>query len=183
MKDEIRNKIISIFIDNHGYSSTGEITDAGIHHKYLHILEDEGTIEKVKRGLYVLANQRNESAFIDIANIVPKGIICLASALSYYELTTYEPLETEIAIDNKRKIVLPETPPIHLYYFSKIKIYDKEKTICDLIFYRNKIGKDIMREVLSNYTRMKNKNISKLFEYAKKLRNNHQLKQYMEVLI
>ena len=199
MKDEIRDKIIEIFTNNHGYSSTVSITKAGIHHRYLHILENEGTIEKVKRGLYVLTDQENESVFIDIAHIVPEGIICLASALSYYGLTTYEPLQVEIAIDNKRKIVLPDTPPIHLYYFSKtryetgialqkisgmkIKIYEKEKTICDLIFYRNKIGKDIMKEVLVNYTKSRDKNISKLFEYSKKLRVYKQLQQYIEVLL
>ena len=58
---------------------------------------------------------------IDITNIVPGGVICLASALSYYGLTTYEPLSTEIAVKNKRKIVLPENPPIHLYYFTKTR--------------------------------------------------------------
>ena len=199
MKEEIKDKIIAIFVNNHGCSSTSAITEAGIHHKYLHILEDEGIIEKVKRGLYILTEQRNESTFYETMNIVPGGIICLASALSYYQLTSYEPLSTEIAIRNKRKIILPENPPIHLYYFSKtryeegisiqeingkkFKIYDKEKTICDLIFYRNKIGKDIVQEVLSNYVKSRDKNISKLFEYSRKLRVYKLVQQYLDVLV
>lgn len=131
--------------------------------------------------------------------IVPNGVICLASALSFYQLTTYEPLSTEITVRNKRKIVLPKNPPIHLYYFTKtryetgisiqkiygreIKIYDKEKTICDLVFYRNKIGKNIVHEVLSMYVKSRDKNIFKLFNYARKLRVCKQIQQYMEILV
>jgi predicted transcriptional regulator of viral defense system len=199
MKNEIREKIKALFLKNNGFASTRDITKEGIHHKYLSILENEGIIEKVKRGLYVLEGRKYDSAFNDIIHIVPNGVICLASALSFYQLTTYEPLSIEIAIKNKHKIVLPAHPSIHLYYFSKMryetgitlqradniefKIYDKEKTICDLVFYRNKIGKDILKEVLNNYSGLREKNIARLFDYAKKLRVEKQLRQYLEVLI
>jgi hypothetical protein len=83
----------------------------------------------------------------------------------------------ELAIEHKRKIVLPEHPLIRLIYFSKnrfetgisfqrieaeeIRIYDKEKTLCDAVYYRNKIGIDIVKEALRNYTREPGKNLQK----------------------
>lgn len=122
------------------------------------------------------------------------------SALSYYELTTYNPWEYYIAIHrDSTKVKNIEYPPIKLIYFSdkqfnigittinvngnKVKIYDKEKTICDCVRYRNKIGMDIFKEVLKEYIRSKEQNINKLMEYAKELGVKNVLQDYLEVLI
>jgi hypothetical protein len=51
-----------------------------------------------------------------------------------------------------------------------VKVFDKGKTLCDIIFYRNKIGQDIVREALDSYIRNKDKNIQKLMQYADILR-------------
>ena len=64
-----------------------------------------------------------------------------------------------------------------------IKIYDVEKTICDCIRYRNKIGIDIVKESLHEYVSRNDKDLNKLMIYAKKCRVYNVLKQYLEVII
>ena len=200
MKQEIRSKIIDVFYKNSGYARTKEIIGIGIHNIYLKELEEDGTIIKIKQGLYSLSENKSFNSLYESLITVPGGIICLGSALSYYDLTTWDPVDIHVAILHGRKIVLPEYPPIQLYHFTgnffeigktfvtlstghKIPIYDKEKTICDLIRYRNRIGIDIMKEALIEYMKLKEKNLNQLFYYAKILKISTVLNQYMEVLL
>ena len=62
-------------------------------------------------------------------------------------------------------------------------IYDVEKTVCDMIFYRNKLGFESAIEVLKNYVKRPDRNINKLMEYAKKLRCAKLLREYLEVMV
>lgn len=93
---------------------------------------------------------------------------------------------------------LPDYPPISIFYFadkqfntgikevdiedSKVKIYDKEKTICDCIRLRNKVGTDVVKEAMQNYLKRKDKNISKLIKYAEIKGVKNIAKRYLEDL-
>ena len=121
------------------------------------------------------------------------------TALSFYQLSTWDPPEINIAIYREKKITLPVYPPIKLYHFSgifyktgiteiqiedkKIRIYNKKKTICDILRHRNKIGMDIMKEILGEYLKSKDTNLNKLNEYAQKLKISSVLNKYMDVLL
>jgi predicted transcriptional regulator of viral defense system len=201
MNNRTREKIKIVFYKNNGYARTKDIVKANIHKKYLKDLLDEGSIYKLKRGLY----RWNELEFdysneiIDVTKIVPDGVICLTSALSYYDLTTYTPLEYQIAIYRKSKIVLPEYPPIRLYYFSNnyyqnginelnidgnlLRIYDVEKTICDCFRYSNEIAKDILLEGIKEYMKREDKNINKLMKYAQNTSAEDLITKYVEALL
>ena len=136
---------------------------------------------------------------MDVFKIVPSGVLCLTSALAYYEFTTYNPWQYEIAIERTKKISLPDYPPIKLVYFSSkqlelgiievdidghtIRIYDMEKTICDCVRYRNKIGIDIVKEGIKEYLKRKDKDLNKLMKYAEVCRVQKTIKEYLEVLI
>jgi predicted transcriptional regulator of viral defense system len=201
LKSKIREKIKEVFYANHGYSSTGDISTAGIDRRYLRDLINEDTIEKIKQGLYRWKDAKFdiEEELIDISKIIPHGVICLESALAYYKLTTYTPGEYTVAIKRNYNIKLPNYPPIKLYYFSDkdymdgvekidingniIKIYNIEKTICDCLRYRNKISKDIIVESIKEYVKRRDKNISKLMNYAAKAKVKDVVQQYIEVLM
>ncbi len=62
-----------------------------------------------------------------------------------------------------------------------VQIYDLEKSVCDAIKFRNKVGIDVMSEVLRNYLQRADRNISKLEKYARELRLYSTLEKYMEV--
>ena len=100
LKSKIKEKIKEIFYANHGYSSTGDISSAGIDRSYLKDLVNEGNIERIKRGLYRWKDAKFDvgEELINVSKIIPHGVICLVSALSYYELTTYTPGEYTVAV-------------------------------------------------------------------------------------
>ena len=156
---------------------------------------EDGTLMRLRNGIYVemsaLANN-----MIDVERIVPHGVLCLYSAFAYYGLSTQVPSSTCIAIEAKRKVHLPEYPPIDLYFWKKenldfgitqknisgynVLITDLERTVCDAVKYRNKIGLDVCGEVIDSYLKKENRNISLLHKYAQKLRVKNILTKYLE---
>jgi predicted transcriptional regulator of viral defense system len=136
---------------------------------------------------------------IDIEAIVPGGVLCLYSAWHYYGMTTQVPDAYYIAIERKRKIKLPEVIDINLVYQSaelleigkttttiegiKVAIYDRERCLCDAVKYRNKIGIDVMAEILNAYLTGPECNLSRLADYAKQLRVFNILSTYLAVKV
>jgi len=193
-----QEQIQNIFKQNGGIVKLEEITNQGINKYHLQKLVETGEVEKLQHGIYKLVEYQ-PNGFVELKKIIPNGIICLYSAWNYYELTTYIPHEYHVAIGKKSKIKLPDYPPIKLYYWdnsilkigvnqeiidnNKIEIYDIEKSVCDAVKFRNKIGKDILNEILTNYLKKQDKNIDKLIKYAKQLRVETILKNYLDVLI
>jgi len=199
MRQTTLDRILRIFREQSGYARTKDIKRAGIHHSHLNELLENGTILKLKHGLYCLSDIIQFNSLKEAQITIPSGIICLGTALSYYGLSTWDPPEVHIAIPKSRKIKLPDYPPIRLYYFSgvfyetgivhestesgvTIQIYDKEKTVCDIVRYRNQIGIDIMKEALKEYLKQKDRNLNKLNSYAQTLKINSIIGQYLEVL-
>jgi predicted transcriptional regulator of viral defense system len=201
MKTETRRKIKDIFYKNKGYLRAKELSEEGIHRKYLSELLENGKIIKLKRGLYKWNDQNFNgiNELVDVAKIIPDGVICLTSALSYYELTTYTPLEYQVAIPNQKKIKNVTYPPINLFYFSEkyykegitkvkidgysIKMYDIEKSISDSFRYSYDIPKDILIESLKEYLKHPEKNINKLLTYAQGTSAEEKISKYLEVLV
>lgn len=201
MNENIKEQIRDISFENKGYVSTKEIDNKGINRYYINQLEKLGVILKVKNGLYKWGDYDFQYNFqlVDVFKIVPKGVLCLTSALAYYDLTTYNPWQYEIAIERTKKVTLPGYPPIKLVYFSSkqldlgiieteidghiVRIYDIEKTICDCVRYRNKIGIDIVKEGINEYLKRKDKDLNKLMKYAEVCRVQKILKEYLEVLV
>lgn len=201
MNDDIREQIKYISFSNKGYISTKDVERNGINRFYINQLEKLGVISKIKNGLYKWEEYDFQYNYelVDVFKIVPKGILCLTSALAYYDLTTHNPWQYEIAIERTKKVTLPDYPPIKLIYFSSkqlevgiietdidghlVKIYDPEKTICDCVRYRNKIGIDIVKEGINEYLKRKDKDFNKLMKYAEVCRVQKILKEYLEVLI
>lgn len=201
LKNKIKEKIKEVFYVNNGYIRTKDISCAGINRRHLRDLINEGVIERIKQGLYRWKDAKFdvEEELINVSKIIQHGVICLVSALAYYELTTYTPGEYTIAVRRNYNIKLPDYPPIKLYYFSDkyymdgvekidingniIKIYNIEKTICDCLRYGDKISKDIIVESIKEYVKRRDKNISKLMKYAAKAKVKDVVQKYIEVLI
>lgn len=202
MNKQMITTAMQVLEEHHGFARTKDFITAGISSYYIKKLEFIGEIERVKQGIYRHSGRVNEplNEIVEVSKLVPKGVICLLSALSYYELTTYNPWEYHVAIHRSgKKPKLPDYPPIKIIYLadaqfnigideisidgSAVKIYDREKTICDMVRYREKIGIDLMKEGLRNYLQSRHKNITRLVSYADKLRIRTVLQKYLEVLI
>jgi len=180
-----------------------DLKAASFHTRVIARFLQEGKIEKVKAGLYRLAGpsyEKNENpSFIDVCNAVPKGIICLTSALTYHELTTANPSKVFVAIplsEKPRKIIFPPTKffffPDRFYSLGieklktsmgEVRVYNREKTLCDMFRYRNKLGEDIAVEALKDYLKSKDKNLKLLQEYAVKCQVKTVLIPYLRALV
>ena len=170
-------------------------TDRKTYRKLLHATK-EGEVTRLKRGVYATEDAL-ANTMIDIEKIVPGGILCLYSAWNFYRMTTQIPSAYYIAINRDRKVVVPDFPDIQLVYQNanilsigcteiqiqdfKICIYNKERCVCDAIKYRNKIGIDVMAEVLSSYLKDSGRNIELLRTYAEQLRVLTSLRRYLEI--
>ncbi|TKJ46342.1 Abortive infection protein AbiEi [Candidatus Aerophobetes bacterium Ae_b3a] len=197
-KDE---KIYRIFSTRNGFARTKDILAAGIHRRDIRRMREGGKIIRVKRGFYRLTEIPliSNQGFIDIACAVPKGVICLLSALSYHELTTLNPSIISMAICRGSREPKIEYPPVEFYHFSKkqfeagineikikghkIRIYCPEKTVCDCFRYRNKLGLDMAKEGLSEYLKRKDRNLEKLLEYAEICRIKPLLETWLNAMI
>lgn len=189
-----KGSIIYTLQQQGGFITTGEVKSRGEYEQLRHAAE-EGNLVRIRKGVYAetsaLANN-----MIDVERIVPRGVLCLYSAFSHHGLSTQVPSSTCIAIDARRKVRLPDYPIIDLYYWKKeylefgimqkeisgydVLITDLERTVCDAVKYRNKIGLDVCGEVIDSYLKKDNRNISLLHEYAQKLRVKNILTTYLE---
>ena len=172
----------------------------GFSHYKISRLVASGILKPANRTTYEnLSYNGDENDFFSAAAFVPHGIICLMSAAKYYQLTDFLPDAVQIAIDRKKKVsTLPSWPEIKLFYFSPIRmelgvrqiyegenpfrIFDLEKTVADIICYRNKVGIEETAEILRNYLQHKDCDLNRLHGYAKKLRCEKPLRNYLEVL-
>ncbi len=170
-------------------------TDRKTYRKLLHATK-EGEITRLKRGVYATEDAL-ANTMIDIEKIVPGGILCLYSAWSFYGMTTQVPSAYYIAINRDRKVIIPDFIDIQLVYQNanilsigctqtqiqdfNVSIYDKERCVCDAIKYRNKIGIDVMAEVLASYLKAPGRNIELLRTYAERLRVLASLRRYLEI--
>lgn len=179
------------------FISSSEVKEKG-RGAYYKILEDarKGNMVCIRRGVYATMEQLADT-MIDLDVVVPDGILCLFSAWNIHGLTTSLPQAYHVGIKRGRKIRLPEYPSIELHFLTesilelgveekvvsgyKIKVYNVERSVCDAIKYRNKIGIDVCSEVVNNYLSLPNRNLTLLMDYANKLRVTRTLEKYLEI--
>jgi predicted transcriptional regulator of viral defense system len=194
----MKQNLLERFKRNDGYLS--KIKDLTTHEKYqLRVMVRKEIITRVKRGLYHLNGLPEANQEIEVSKIIPSGIFCMYTAWAYHELSTFISSEYHVAIDKSLKINLPVYPPIKLHFWSirtlelglieikikdaRIRIFDLERSVCDAVKFRNKIGIDLLSEILRNYVRRKDKNLDKLFKFANELRISTTLTQLIRILI
>ena len=175
-----------------------ELRGAGIHTREIAKALEDGIIEKIKRGLYKLVEYSfdEHESFAAICNANSNAVICLLSASSYYELTTFIPSEVYVALPMYISRFKLNYPPIQLYYFQgekyeigieeimtesgKVKIYNREKTIVDLFRYKDKLGEDVTLEALKTFMRSTDKKVSTLSDIAYKLGAYKKMEPYIK---
>ena len=160
-----------------------------------------GQLERVGRGLYGLPG-REVSAHGSLAEVgrrVPRGVVCLLSALRFHGLTTQAPFEVWLAIENKSLAPKLEYPPLRIVRFSgaaltegveehvvdgvTVHITGVAKTVADCFKYRNKIGLDVAMEALREAWHEKRMTSDDIWRYAKVCRVANVMRPYLESLV
>lgn len=187
--------------ENKKFITTAELKELGYSYYKIGKLEENGLLRRINRSTFEnLSYKGDENDFFSAEAFVPNGVICLMSAARYYELTSFLPDSISVAIERKKKVVtLPEWPEIKIFYFDPARmdlgvtevrdgdntfhIFDIEKTVVDIIYYRNKIGIEETSDVLKSYLKRRDRQVDRLYAYAKRLRCEKVVRTYLEVLI
>lgn len=179
--------------------TTNELLEAKLYYADIKKLLDEGFIERIRQGYYFWIKNRENGEIAIIKRLFPDAVLCMETALFYYGYSDRNPAEWNFAIDKnvskfRTKI---EYPFIKVYRmdsdllrigettgeidFTKVRIYDRERTICDVLKNMNKIDKEIFNKAIQGYVKDLKKNIPNLMIYAKKLRVEKKVKELIGV--
>lgn len=169
--------------------------------EYLRRLTAKGLLEKVGRGLYSLPNAEvgELHSIAEASKRVPRGVICLLSALRFHGLTTQNPFLVWMAIDVDARAPKPDGVPLRIVRFSgpaldsfienhniegvEVKVYCAAKTVADCFKFRNKIGLDVAIEALRDCWRQRKATMDEIWAAAKVCRVTTIMRPYMESLV
>lgn len=177
-----------------------DLLDRGIHPEFARRLVKKDILIRSERGLYTLADseitEHHDLALI--AKRVPKGVICLPSALIFHEIGTQLPRKIWLALEKGSAQPRLSYPPISLVRLSGpsfsegidehkiegvvVRIYNPAKTVADIFKFRNKIGLDVAIEALKDCLWSRKATIDELWYYAKICRVEKIIQPYIEAL-
>ena len=186
-------------LKSRGSLRSRELAKMGISREMLRFLYKRGLIERAGRGLYRLGGQMEEHrTLLEASKLVPKGIVCLLSALRFHEIGTQEPYDVWLALPNSAWRPRIGTLRLRFVYLSgkafsegidirdfpggRIRVYNPAKTVADTFKFRNKIGLDVAVEALRDCLRSRRASRDELWHYAKICRVQKIMKPYMEAL-
>ena len=195
----MEQQLYELFEQYNGYLASKLIRGNRAHYYQLKTMLAEGKAVQIKRGLYRHTDFTEDADWGEVCRIVPQGVLCLFTAWQFHDLSTHVSSLVHLAISVRKKPVLPEFPPVKIYFWKddyfeigkietthngqQISIYDLEKSVCDAIRYRNKVGTELSAEVLRNYLKRKDRNLDKLMKYAENMRITTVLNQYLSVML
>ena len=182
------NTAKEIFDRYGGIMKTSELTKEKIYYADVANLIRAGVVEKIRHGYYQWIDNDNLSEAVTISKLFPDGILCMDTALRHYGYSDRTPAQWHIAVSKfsnrtrfkidypfvKPYFVAPELLEIGLCEQkidgNKVRMYDKERVICDCLRYRNKMDKEIFNKAIQAYVGDTSKSIPKLMEYSVPLR-------------
>lgn len=172
-----------------GVFKTSDLNALGYNTYAIRKLVNKRIVERIKVGYYRLCEESEIlSEAAQIAQLFPDGVLCMYTALFYYRYSDRTPLEWNIAVDrntSKSRFEL-DYPFIQPYYMKReflsfgittadygdctMQIFDRDRLICECIFYENKMDREAYNKAIRGYVADTKKNVTKLLEYAQKRR-------------
>ena len=192
---EYENKILKLF--KNGYLTTKDVNDNNIPRFYLTKLIKDDKIERVSRGVYIKKNELIDE-FVILQSKSKNAIYSNTTALYLHGFSNRIPIKYDITINNGYNGSLQKEYNVNLFYTKRellelgvinykldsgniIRVYDLDKTICDIIKNKKKIDAEIFNKAIREYFYSKKKNTLKLYEYAKKMNIYNKVRDTFEV--
>lgn len=187
--------IMDLVKRNNGILTMKILEENNIHRQYLKALVDSGELIKVSRGIYVTPD-KDISEYYIMGEQFKNAIFSHNTALYLYDLTDRTPFVLDMTFPSN---IRPSNDMLSPHYINKerlniglitkelddgtsIRVYNMERTICDIIRDRNKIDSQIFNTALKEYMKRSDKNLNLLYEYAKEFKILKILRMYLEVL-
>ena len=196
-KDQSNIEIIeSIMKMNNGYVTSKELSNLGIHRMYLNIMKEKGMIEKVGNGIYIDSSKIEDSYFVFCLEL-PNIIYSHMTALYFHGLSIKAPNDKyDITVPNNyfnykiknhnvfyvdREIYELGLIQIDTPMGNKVKAYDMERCICDIIRSKNRMDSEFVEHSVREYIKRKDKDLIRLSKYADKMGIKKEVMDFMEV--
>lgn len=186
-------------LDNHGILRTADAIAAGVSKEYFYQFVKSFGLEKIAHGIYVSSDAWLDELYL-LQLQFTKAIFSYETALYLHDLSEMEPMPISVTVAagynpegllkqgiRVHKVKLEwydlgvcrkESPGGHL-----LRLYDMERTICDIIRRRSEIEVSVFKYALTQYSLRKDKDLSRLGAYAQTMRLEKQIRNYMEVLL
>ena len=199
MRDQTLKRIKKKYA-RQAYFTIADAVKMDIHPEVIRRMTNKGEIDRIRRGAYrvIGAELTEKNSLALAAKAVPKGVICLATALRFHGITTQLPALVWIAIENKMWRTKQIDTGLQLVFFSgesftsgvedhlvegvTVRVYNPAKTVADCFKYRNKIGLDVALEALKEGRRSRKFTADELTKYARIDRVLNVIKPYMEAV-
>lgn len=172
-----------------GIFRTADLKRLGLTDYDIRKLLEKHAIERIKHGYYTLASDYDNRPDAEIiARLFPDGVLCMYTALFYHGYSDRTPLAWDIAISkdvskSRFKLDYPFVQPYYMeahlisfgvtdasYGDTVLKIFDKDRLICECIYFESKIDRETYNKAIQGYTADPNKNIANLLDHAKERR-------------
>ena len=188
-----------IFDKYNGMMRTAQLQAENILYRPLHKLIEQGYVEKVRYGYYQWIDPEDFSEVNVITRLFPDAVLCMDTALRYYEYSDRTPMEWHLAVskDSGKSRFSIDYPFVRPYYVEpallelgmttgtmdghEVRIYDKDRLICDCLQYRRKMDREIFNKAIQKYIADSSKCVPRLLEYAEVLRVKKTVKDLIGV--
>lgn len=196
-----RKQEILELVREKGIIRAQDVEAIGISRNYLYRMQQEGLLTKRAVGLYTLpeTSVTENSSLAEIAKRLPRGVVCLISALSFHKITTQIPHEIWLTIPRGSWRPDMEYPPLNLTYVSEpaysfgiqeyvingvaVKIYSPAKTVSDCFKFRSKVGLDVAIEALREAWHSRKVTMDDLVKAAGINRVSKLMRPYLEAIV
>lgn len=192
-------QMISLLQENNGYLFTAQVEKAGISRTYLAKFVHENDLEKVAKGIYISQDTWEDELYI-LQACNPKIIYSGETALYLQGMTdreytdiciTVPPRFNQTRLRSKGVIVHQEKPAayqlgiveIETNYGNRIRTYDKERCICDIVKNRGNVEVQQFQTAMKTFMRDKTKDLSRLMRYGEQLKIRDEIMKYVEVML
>jgi predicted transcriptional regulator of viral defense system len=191
--------IQQLLSQGNGMFVTSQAVKAGLHRQQLAGFIKSGILERAERGIYIASGGLDDALFW-IQQRAQKVIYSHETALFLHKMTDRTPIRYSVTVPSSYKTSAALKKSCKIFYIKQelidmgkieklsgmghtVTTYDLERTLCDVIRSRNKIDYQIVIEALKNYARNKEKDLHRLYKYAKNFGVESILHHYLEVLL
>ncbi|MDO5555023.1 MAG: type IV toxin-antitoxin system AbiEi family antitoxin domain-containing protein [Planctomycetia bacterium] len=180
------SKLKEIFALNGGILKTADLHKANYYYNDIKRLMEQGTIEKIRYGYYLwVSDEEYPSEIQMIQKLFPDVILCMNTALFHYGYIDRVPTEWHLSVDkdSTKSRFRIEYPAVKPYYIAlnylkvgltndlmdgvRVRIYNKERLICDCLKRHTRMDRELFNKALQAYIRDPGKDIARLMKYAK----------------
>lgn len=183
-------KVMKLFHDGKGYRSAAQLKEAKVTTVQIKELVRRGILERVSHGYYWLVDEENGKPenykMIEACMVNSRAVICADSACYYHGLIDTAPEKLSVATLKTDRSKMQLNFPVSRHYYSDlafeqdieiletpygpVRIYARERSVCDTIRFREDVGAENVNLIVMNYMKCKDKQTDRLFAYADAMR-------------